>query len=493
MFLQAKSTSWAWAVITIVGILNLFNGVIPLQYDNLYYMNAARNLASSWTYINGFNQIETQWHIFYSLSLVPAFFIGLPVEVFARILNLICFLGGVYFFKQFLVSSKENTNVINRTVICSIFSYYIFRSSYLEMPDITLFFFFNFFLFCAFDLEKKQMQNVLLIGLISFISVITKPTGAIFFVAILATFLFSLIFDRSFNKGFGLALLSSFSGLYFAKVLNKVVVDTQLEKGFSINPYWQHVDGGSGNIKLMFENFFKSFTEIDLFFNKVILLGSWFAPSNLFSKFKIILFLISLFLVILIIYVSLKNIFKTRFDQRIIFITSLGYFALCLPPAIQNRHLILIFPFCYWVFFKFISDNKLFARQFKGVEIGSIITFLIVFINLLPSLILLMVGNLKNHGGLYQKYLKKSYYLGEFVDVENIVSHKSLGSGNIYVPENYVRIMSFLMKKNIISDNYIQNINKDEYLIWKKNSNPLGKADYDEVYSNDAYILYRKQ
>ena len=492
MFFKVKSTSWAWVVIIIIGILNLFNGVIPLQYDNLYYMNAARNLASSWSYINGFNQIETQWPIFYSLSLVPSFFIGLPVEVFARVLNLIFLLGGVYFFKQFLVSSRENINVINRTVFCSLFSYYIFRSVYLEMPDIALFFFFNLFLFCAFNLSKNKMRYIFMIGFISLLSVMTKPTGAIFFVAILASFLFSLLFDRSFNKSFGLALISSFAGLYVGKILNKKVIDAQLAKGFSVNPYWQHIDGGSGNIKLILEGILKSFTEMDLFFNKVILLGSWFAPSNLFSKFIIILFLISLLCVLLVVYVSLKNIFKPRFDQRVIFITSLGYLALCLPPGIQNRHLILIFPFCYWIFFKFINENKLFDRKFRGFEFSSIITTLIVVFNILPSLILLTVGNLKNHGGLYQKYVKNSYYLGEFVSVEEITRHKSLKNSNVYVPENYVRIISFLMGRNIISDNYIQNIKKGEYLIWKNDSNSSEKPNYDEIYSNNEYALYRK-
>ena len=195
-------------------------------------MNGARNIFENGAYINGFGEIEPQWPIFYSLSLVPSYFIGVPVQIFSRLLNVFYFIGGCYFFYCFLKRERESSALINLVITLSLGNYYAWRSVFLEMPDITLFFLFNAFLYASTFFKDAGGKSKILCFTVTLVAVLTKPTGLVFLLACFFNVIFSLFYERK-NLGKGVwVFLASLAGFTIGKLINSQIIKSMVNQGF---------------------------------------------------------------------------------------------------------------------------------------------------------------------------------------------------------------------------------------------------------------------
>jgi len=469
--------------------LSIFNGVIPLQYDNLFYMNGARNIFEQGAYVNGVNLVEPQWPILYSLTLVPSFFLGIPVEVFARILNFLYFFGGIFFFFQFLKLNKVSEKTTFSVTAFCLLNYYLYRSVFLEMPDIALFFYFNFFVYLCANLNNKPVQSACWIGIVSLLSTMTKPTGAVFAISCLLSFVGGLVFNRRFDKGYFIACISSVVGLVAAKVINKKVILNLTSLGYEVNTYWQKVDGGVSNLILILQDQLKIFTDFSIFYQKIIFFSNWLIPSGVFAKISIIPFFLGLLLLLIIIYQIWILAFKAKKKFSLPIVAFIIYAGLCISPEIQNRHTILIFPFLFFLVVTFFEKNDFFNKFDKYKK--HLLIFILIF-NLIPTFIFLGFGNKKNHSGLLNIVLGKSYYLSHFDNLKK--SAKKLSeyqSNNFFVHENFVRFVSFHSKRQVKPSKTDTNYESGDIVL-------LPKADVLKmtklttiIYSNPDYQIFK--
>lgn len=469
----------------------LLYGVIPNQYDNLFYLNSARNIFYLKKYINGFNLIDPQWPIFYSLSLVPAFFLHIPEHIFARILNLGYFFGGVYFFYQFLKIRKIESKILLTTIAFCLVNYYTIRSVLLEMPDITFYFYFNAFLYIVENAKLKRFNTFLFIGLISFFAVITKPTGSVFFLACFAGLILSTIQLKKFDLNSFYITLSTLFGAGLGKLINKLVIEGEQRNGAILHLQHLHVDGGVKNSKEMIASMLEQVINFDLFKEKVIFLSNWFISSDVFRQFQFVPFMMGLFLIFIFLKYIYQEIFRNGKFSKLSIAVLVIYFVLCLTPApvIQKRHVIPMIPFLYFIFtnsvfnFEFIRNNEWVKKLvFSFVVVG----------NILPVVLLLSIGNLKDHGGIYHQIFEKKFYMAEFVDIYEVAHWtKSFKEKNIYVPIKLVRFFSYQRNGQVRQLLENSSFEKGDLVVKYRNNLENEKIEnMSSIYSNPTFEVF---
>mgnify|MGYP003976142353 FL=1 len=171
-----------------------FFPVIPQLTDNLFYMNAARNLFESNIYLSGLKEYQISWPIFYSFILSFFSWTGTYLSQVARVLNLILIVLSYLFIKKNRFF-QDSTFLLPLVFV----NFFFFEAVMLEMTDIL--FLFQVFFFLYLVSLKTSGLRFFLIFLISLISSMTKFSAILFPISfVLSTVCNKLFFKENFNK-----------------------------------------------------------------------------------------------------------------------------------------------------------------------------------------------------------------------------------------------------------------------------------------------------
>ena len=151
------------------------------------------------------------------------------------------------FFYQYLILINQSKEKVNAILGLSSASYFTLRSVFLEMPDITLFFYFYFFLYQAENMLRQKFRSCFWIGLLCFAAVMTKPTGLLFFFSCILSFFMYLVFQRKFSKSLIFSVLATGVGTFLGKFLNSSIINNLKNSGYEVNSYWIHVSSSYGH------------------------------------------------------------------------------------------------------------------------------------------------------------------------------------------------------------------------------------------------------
>jgi len=457
-----------------------FFPVIPQLTDNLFYMNAARNLFESNIYLSGLKEYQISWPIFYSFILSFFSWTGTYLSQVARVLNLILIVLSYLFIKKNRFF-QDSTFLLPLVFV----NFFFFEAVMLEMTDIL--FLFQVFFFLYLVSLKTSGLRFFLIFLISLISSMTKFSAILFPISfVLSTVCNKLFFKENFNKQKLISLCLVVIGFVIGVKINSMINYYHTDVlSIPKNMIWVN---DFSNILVMIKNiFFENLIKISSYPGKFNLLASFFLPLRLLGNMVISIFLSLpiLFLVFRGAYIYAKSLKKIPFEISFLFI----YVCLFIcTKAMATRHLIIIYPILWFLFLKGV----------QGFKFKNILLFLSIGANLGLIFWFISFGNRGDHAGLVNILRNKPFYKNEYGDIYKIINKNRdlLRDKKIITRSNKGRFISFWLQQNIVfAYDPIENLdtNSDAYFFTsKKRVRPSENEIIHETLESEKYIsLYK--
>lgn len=408
--------------------------ILPQLTDNLFYLNAARNISEFKIYFSGLKEYQLSWPIFYSFILSFFSWSGIYISKVARSLNLVFFIASIL-----LIKKNSNFKDIFIFVPLIFINFFYFETIIIEVTDIL--FFFQTFLLLHFLRKENSLLNTFAVFFITLIAAMTKFTAIIYPLTIIMCFILNyIIFKNRPRTDMVYFLLAVMAGFFTGQGFNSSINTYHTKTlGIPINLIWEN--DFSSVLLMLKDAFLNNIINLSSYPKKLNLLSSFFIPLRILGNkgFSVFISLPILYFVLLGLIKHFRNASKIRLEVCM-FVIYLSLFLVTKNMA--TRHLILIFPFLWLFFLEGLGQSKLknFLVLISLCANFSIISWFILF------------GNRGEHFGIINVANNKPFYKNEYQDLYKIINkNKGLLYGkNIYTNSNKGRFISYWIGQNII-------------------------------------------